>query len=36
MIEGLKPYKEKGQAVPIRDIETARDRMHNWQKREKQ
>jgi len=35
-IVAVHAIRNKGQAVPPRDIETARDRMHNWQKREKQ
>jgi phage-related protein len=34
-IVAVHAIRNKGQAVPVRDIETARDRMHDWQKREK-
>jgi phage-related protein len=26
--------RNKGQAIPARDLATARERMHDWQKRE--
>jgi phage-related protein len=28
--------RNKGQAIPARDLEIARERMHDWQKRERQ
>lgn len=34
-IVAVHAIRNKGRAVPARDMETARDRMHDWQKREK-
>jgi phage-related protein len=34
-IVAVHAIRNKARAIPARDIETARDRMHNWQKREK-
>lgn len=34
-IVAVHAIRNKGQAVPARDMKTAQERMHNWQKREK-